>query len=104
METTDSTFQRDVLESSVPVIVDFYAPWCGPCKILGPIMERIKERTVGKIKVLKLDTDSNPTVAEKYKISSLPTVIFFNGGKVVDEFIGVRPEKTYVDSIVGLLK
>jgi len=104
METTDSTFQKDVLESNIPVIVDFYAPWCGPCKILWPIMERISQKTDGKIKVLKLDTDSNPMIAEKYQISSLPTVIFFNKGEIVNEFTGVRPEKVYVDTIVKLLK
>lgn len=97
--TTDLTFKTDVLESALPVMVDFWAPWCGPCRMVGPIIDRISEKMAGKVKVVKLNVDENPTVAGQYGITGIPTVMVFRDGKVERQFVGVQPEQVYINAL-----
>lgn len=87
---TDSNFDSEVLKSDQPVLVDFWAPWCGPCQMMGPIIDEVAEEMKGKAKVGKLDVDENPKMASEYGIMSIPSLKIFKGGKVVKEFSGVQ--------------
>ena len=99
--TTDATFSSDVIDSDQPVLVDFWAPWCGPCRMVGPIIDRISEKMAGKIKVYKLNVDENPLTASQYGITGIPTVIIFRNGKVEREFVGVQPEQVYLNALTA---
>jgi thioredoxin 1 len=88
-EFTDANFQSEVLGSSQPVLVDFWAPWCGPCKMIAPTIEAVATDYLGKARVGKLNTDDNPRIATEYNISAIPALLVFKGGKVVDRFVGV---------------
>ncbi len=94
IEVTDSNFEREVIEKSkkIPVVVDFWATWCMPCFILGPILEKFAKKYNGKFILAKLDIDQNLKISSKYGISAVPAVKFFKNGKVIDEFVGVLPE------------
>jgi thioredoxin 1 len=97
--TTDATFSQDVLNSAVPVMVDFWAPWCGPCRIAGPIIDRISEKAGDKARVFKLNVDENPATANDYGITGIPTVIVFRNGKIDATLVGVQQEQVYAGAL-----
>ena len=88
----DSDFEQEVLQSDVPVMVDFYADWCGPCRMVAPIVEELAGEYAGKIKIGKINVDENPNTAKQYNVMSIPTILFIKGGKVVDQVIGALPK------------
>ena len=96
---TDASFEQDVLKSDVPVLVDFWAPWCGPCRMVAPIVDEIAKEFAGKIKVYKLNTDENPSVASQYGIRSIPTLMIFSAGEKVDTVVGAVPKTTLSGTI-----
>ena len=91
-EVTDTSFDSEVLKSNVPVLVDFWAPWCGPCRMLAPLVEQLADEYAGAVKVTKINIDDSPGAAQNYGISSIPTLMIFKGGEVVDRFVGVQPK------------
>ncbi|MCD6574701.1 thioredoxin [Candidatus Aerophobetes bacterium] len=100
---TDENWEEEVLNSTIPVIIDFWAEWCMPCHIMSPIVEEMAEKYDGKIKVGKLNVDENPNTARRYMIMGIPTLLFFNEGKLVDKIVGVTPKKVVEDKIKKLL-
>lgn len=104
LNVNDEGFEKEVINSNIPVLVDFWAPWCGPCRMIAPIVEEISEEYNGRIKVVKINTDENPNTASDYQISAIPTLLFFKNGKVVKELVGVMPKeeiKKVIDDILG---
>lgn len=101
--TTDSAFETDVLKSDVPVLVDFWAEWCGPCKSLAPKLEEIAGEMGGKVKIVKLDIDSNREVTEKFGVRGIPTLILFKGGQQVNHMVGNRSKEEIVNFIGSAL-
>ncbi len=91
-EVNDDNFSSEVLESSEPVLVDFWAPWCGPCRQIGPVVEQLASENAGSAKVVKLNVDDAPNSAQSYGVSSIPTLMVFKGGSVVERFVGVKPK------------
>ena len=89
---SDSDFAQEVLASDVPVMVDFYADWCGPCRMVAPIVEELAGEYAGKVKIDKINVDENPNTAKQYNVMSIPTILFIKGGKVVDQVIGALPK------------
>lgn len=98
-QVTDETFEQEVIESSVPVLVDFWAPWCGPCRMVAPVVDEISEQYLGKVKVVKVNTDDNPSVASKYGIRSIPTLMIFKDGQRVDMVVGAVPKTTLASTL-----
>ncbi|NEQ81237.1 MAG: thioredoxin [Moorea sp. SIO2I5] len=96
---TDSSFQEEVLDSDIPVLVDFWAPWCGPCRMVAPVVEEIADQYEGQVKVVKLNTDENPKVAGDYGIRSIPTLMIFKGGQRVDMVVGAVPKSTLANTL-----
>lgn len=95
----EDNFQQEVVECSVPVLVDFWAVWCGPCKMLTPTIDQLGTEFGDKVKVGKVNVDENQQLAAKYGIMSIPTIIIFKDGKVVEQFIGVQPKNVYADAL-----
>jgi len=100
IEGTDTNFDQEVLKSDIPVLVDFWAPWCGPCRMVSPLVDELAEELTGKLKVVKINTDENQEVAIKYGIRSIPTLGIFKDGNIVDGVIGAVPKQTIKDKLL----
>ena len=103
VELNDGNFEQEVLKSDLPTLVDFWAPWCGPCQMMGPVVEEAAAEWEGKIKVCKLNVDEAMETARKYQIQSIPTMILFEKGEPVKRLVGARPKKAFVDEFRGWL-
>lgn len=103
LELTDSNFEEQVLKSDKPVLVDFWAEWCGPCKMVGPIVNEIADDYQGKVVVGKLDVDNNQEVTQQFGIRNIPTILFFKNGEVVDKQVGAVPKSSLVAKLDALL-
>lgn len=103
LQITDASFDEVVLKSDKPVLVDFWATWCGPCRMLGPVIEELATEYEGRVVVGKVDVDNNQEFAAKYGVRNIPTVLLFKDGEVVGRQVGVAPKKTYTDALDSLL-
>jgi thioredoxin 1 len=103
IEFTDANFEQEVLQSSLPVLIDFWAVWCGPCRMIAPIVEELAGEYEGKAKIGKLDVDNNPNVAMEYGIRSIPTLLVFDKGKIVDRIVGAVPKQKIVESLLPVM-
>ena len=104
LEITAANFEAEVLKSTTPVLIDFWAPWCGPCRMVAPSVEEMATQYAGKLKVGKLNVDDHPSVAQGYGITGIPALLFFNGGQVVDTVVGAVQKSTlqkHVDEVLG---
>lgn len=103
VKVTDDSFQSDVLSANVPVVVDFWAEWCGPCKMIGPSLEEIAKELDGKVKIAKVNVDENPAIASQLGIRSIPTLMLYKGGKVASQKVGAAPKgelKKWIDAAI----
>lgn len=99
---TDANFQDEVINSDVPVLVDFWAEWCGPCRMIAPVIEQLAEEFEGRAKVAKVDVDANPQVSMNYGVRSIPTLLYFKDGQVVEQMVGAAPKNVLAEKLQGL--
>ena len=104
IQLADANFDQEVIKSAIPVLVDFWAPWCGPCRMIAPTIEELAKEYDGKVKVCKLNTDENPDSASAYRISAIPTILLFKGGKLVQELAGLQPKEELKRRLDELIK
>jgi thioredoxin 1 len=102
-DVTDSNFEQEVLKADKPVLVDFWAPWCGPCRMVAPVVEELADDYAGKVEFVKLNTDDNPDTAVKYGIRSIPTLLVFKGGESVGQIVGFRPKSDLAERLDAVL-
>jgi len=102
-DVTDETFERDVLQAEVPIVLDFWAPWCGPCKAVEPILRDLADTSRGQVEFAKLNIDENPLTAARYGVLSIPTTIVFDGGEARETLVGARPRKHYERALGAFL-
>ncbi|MCX7696144.1 MAG: thioredoxin [Bacteroidales bacterium] len=103
IQLTDSNFDQEVLQSNLPVVVDFWAEWCGPCRLIGPIIEELAKDYDGKIKFVKLNVDENPSSTMRFGIRNIPTILFFKDGQVIDKQVGAVPRRILEEKLMRLL-
>ncbi len=103
VEVTSQTWQEEVVQSSTPVMVDFWAAWCGPCKMIAPTIEELAEEYKGQMKVCKLNTDESPEIASQHQIMGIPSLLFFKEGKVIDKIVGAASKKQFKEKIDEIL-
>lgn len=103
LTVSDSTFDQEVLKSSVPVLIDFWAPWCGPCKAIAPVVEELSKEYAGKLKVMKMNVDDNPQTPTKYGVRGIPNLILFKNGQVADQIVGAVPKAQLVKAITAVV-
>jgi thioredoxin 1 len=103
-EVNQGTFEDEVIKSELPTLVDFWAPWCGPCRMLSPIVDELAGQYTGKLKVVKVNTDQNNEIAGQFGIRGIPTLIFFKGGKEIDRVVGVQPKTALAEKIESAIK
>jgi len=104
LHVTDAAFEKTVLQSPTPVIVDFWAPWCGPCKMVAPILDKLAKEYAGKVVIAKVNTDDNPDWAMKYGVQGIPTMLFIAGGKIVHRQVGALPERMLREALAQFLE
>ncbi len=102
-EVSDNSFEQEVLKSGVPVLVDFWAPWCGPCKSIAPVLEELATDYSGKLKIVKVNVDDNPKTPSQYNVRGIPNLVFFKNGEVVEQVVGAVPKDQLVDAINKLV-
>ena len=102
-QISDDSFQTEVLQASLPVLIDFWAPWCGPCRAIGPIVEELAGTYSGKLKVVKMNVDENPQTPSRYGVRGIPNLILFSGGQVVDQIVGAVPKSQLVKAITKVV-
>lgn len=96
---TDADFEKSVLQSQKPTLVDFWAPWCGPCRVVGPIMDQLAAEAGGRYRIAKLNVDENPMTASRYQIASIPTMLIFKDGAIIDRIVGAQPKQAIEDRL-----
>ena len=102
-QVSDESFDREVLKADLPVLIDFWAPWCGPCKAIGPVVEELAKEYAGKLKVVKMNVDDNPQTPSKYGVRGIPNLIIFKGGEVRDQIIGAVPKAQLVKAVTQVV-
>ena len=98
----EASFEKAVLQSPVPVLVDFWAPWCGPCKMIGPLLDEIAKESEGRYRITKVNVDDDPALMQRFNVRAVPTLLFFNGGKLREQLVGGAPKKTILEKLAGL--
>jgi thioredoxin 1 len=104
IHVTDSAFEKSVIQNPLPVIVDFWAPWCGPCKMIAPMLEKMAKENAGKLVVAKVNTDENPEWAMKYGVQGIPTLLFVFGGKIIHRQVGALPERMLREAVTQFME